>query len=71
MGHDPDVPGMIEAFEDEISKKESYIEFLHEKYISTNEKLEELISYLESDAYGNLISKSIILRALRKLKDEL
>jgi len=59
------------ALETEIAQKDSYIEYLHDRYISASERLNELIDYLDSEAYGNLVRRSVIIRALRKLAEEL
>ena len=58
-------------YEDEIQRLENYTEFLTDNYITASGKLNELISYIESDEYGNLISKDVIVRALKKLSEEM
>ena len=71
MTHDPIAQDIIEEQDKVLAEKNNYIEYLTDNYIASSTKLNELISYIESDEYGNLISKHVIVRALKKLSEEM
>ena len=71
MTHDPIAQDIIEEQDKVLAEKNNYIEYLTDNYIASSIKLNELISYLDSDAYGSLIDKYVIIRAMKKLSEEM